>query len=81
MSAKARDCEERCQRIHLHCALRLTRSVAPDHLWQWRVSMPGGHLYAAKGGMSFEEAVTSMQTEGLAQLLAADEKWRERSNA
>ena len=75
------NCEERCQRIHPHCALRLTRSVAPAHFWQWWVSMPDGHLYAAKGGMSFDEAVTSMQTEGLEQLLAADAKWRERSNA
>lgn len=71
------DCTERCQRLHPHCTLKLTRSIAPDHFWFWSVTMPDGHGWAHKGGMGFEEAAASMYAEGLTELLRADERWRD----
>lgn len=71
------DCAHRCQRLHPHCTLRITRSVAPDHFWHWRVEMPDGHCYASRGGMSFDDALASMNTEGVEHLRDADQLWRE----
>jgi len=67
----------RLDRLHPHCTLQLARSIAPDHFWFWSVTMPDGHVWAIKGGMSFEEAAASMYAEGLTELLRADGLWRE----
>jgi hypothetical protein len=63
---------------HPHCSLSLTRSIAPDHLWHWSVTMPDGHCYAIKGGMSFDVALESLRGEGVQRLHEADAKWRNR---
>lgn len=70
-------CTERCQRIHPHCELSISRSGAPDHFWHWIVTMPDGHIWDVKGGMTFSEAVESMKADGLYSLEKADERWRE----
>ena len=70
------DCKEKCQRIHPHCTLEITRSIAPDSLWHWIVTMPDGHCWEIKGGFSFEDALESMKTDGIKSLLWADDTWR-----
>lgn len=71
------DCTERCRRLHPHCTLILTRSVAPDKFWHWAVTMPDGHCYAiSAGAMTFEDALDDMQSRGVAALGAADALWR-----
>ena len=69
-------CEERCQRLHPHCTLTLTRSLAPDYFWHWAVTMPDGHLYDCNGGMTFEQALSEMNKRGVVALDAADSIWR-----
>jgi hypothetical protein len=70
------DCEHRCKRQHSNCTLSLARSIAPDHIWHWAVTMPGGHLWEVKTGMTFTQAVESMATDGAKSLAAADQRWR-----
>jgi len=70
-------CEDRCQRIHPHCQLRLTRDIAPDSGWHWAVEMPDGHLYdVSKSPMTFPQALADMQKRGVVALDAADVIWR-----
>jgi hypothetical protein len=74
------DCTHRCQRLHAHCTLTLSRSIAPDHLWHWAVTMPDGHCWEIKGGMDFQAALASMYYDGQRSLLAADQRWRDDHN-
>ena len=71
------NCEERCQRLHPHCQLRLTRDIAPDDGWHWCVVMPDGHNYDnSHGRMNFAQAVADMNGRGLTALNSADVIWR-----
>lgn len=64
-------------RLHPHCSLTLTRSIAPDHVWHWSVTMPDGHVYdVSHGPMTFEQALADMQKRGVVALDAADTIWR-----
>lgn len=42
--------------------------------------MPDGHILELKGGMTFDEAVNGMSTDGAASLAKADEQWRQTHN-
>lgn len=76
-AAQVDGCRDRCQRLHPHCQLRLTRDIWPDVNWHWGVTMPDGHLYDnSHGAMTFEQALADLQARGVTALDAADVIWR-----
>lgn len=70
-------CVHRCERLHPHCTLTITRTAAPDDRWFWEVQMPDGHMYDFSGSKeTFDECLESMRTDGVKALSKADAIWR-----
>ncbi|WP_449425965.1 hypothetical protein [Rhodanobacter lindaniclasticus] len=65
------------QRRRQHCALQVTRSLAPDDGWHWSVTLPDGNRWESSAGHpTLSACIGHVSSAGASSLAAADRRWR-----